>query len=174
VIGLEAARAGWMLGARLGGSGLSSDVRAMQDAYNRAGSQAMAGFLAGVNAPWLVDSGKFTPLASGTVESGDDRSLIIVNLEGPLGRAGRLLIDPGTNLPRRFIEPPQPAPGGEAGRNELNFTYSDFRNVEGVQLPHTIIRRVGQVLTTWSITKYELNPKLRPVDFTKRAAAKSK
>jgi hypothetical protein len=173
-IGVAPDRVGWILGARFTAGSKPGNAQAMQDMYNRAGSQAMAGFLAGVNAPWLVDTGKFTPVASGTVEAGDDRSLFIVNLEGPLGRAGRLLIDPGTSLPRRFIEPPQPGPGGEAGRNELNFTYSDFRALDGVQLPHTIVRRVGNVITTWLIEKYTINPKLKPADFTKRVAAKTK
>ena len=169
-IGLGPERTGWMLGARIGGRGLNQP-QALQDAYSRSASQAMAGFLAGVNAPWLVDSGQFTPVASGTVDSGDDRSLLIVNIEGPLGRAGRLLIDPGTNLPRRFIEPPQEGPGGEAARNEFNFTYSDFRDVDGVLLPHTIVRRIGNVMTTWAIAHYTLNPKLRAVEFTRRIAA---
>ncbi len=170
-IGVEEEGLGWMLGARLGGDAKANDPKAVQAAYNRAGSQAMAGFLAGVNAPWLVDSGQFTPIAAGSVSQGDDRNLFIVNLEGPMGRAGRLLIDPGTNLPRRFIEPPQPGPGGEAGRNELNFTYSDFRAVDGIQLPHTIVRSVGTIQTTWLIDKYSLNPKIRPVEFTRRMAA---
>jgi len=173
VVGLGPERVGWILGARFNAND-KAGPRAMQDLYDRAASQAMAGFLAGVNAPWLVDAGKFTPVSSGTVDSGDDRNLLIVNLEGPLGRAGRLLIDPGTNLPRRFVEPPQPGPGGEAGRNDLDFTYSDFRPVGGVQLPHTIVRRVGRVITTWMIEKYSINPKMKPADFTKRVAERNK
>lgn len=172
-IGIEAEGRGWMLGARLGGAGRGNDAAA-QDAYNRAGSQAMAAFLAGVSAPWLMDSGQFTPVASGVVENGDDRNLLIVNIEGPTGRAGRLLVDPGTNLPRRFIEPAQPGPGGEAGRNDLNYTYSDFRGVDGIQLPHTIVRVVGKIQTTWSIGKYTINPKLTPSVFMRRIAARSK
>ncbi len=170
-IGAQDSKTGWLLGGRLGGS---NDMKVLQESYNRAASQAMAGFLAGVSAPWLVDSGQFTAVAGGKVDSGDDRDLLIVNLEGPLGRAGRLLIDPGTNLPRRFIEPPQPLPGGAAGSNELNFTYSDFRNEDGVQLPHTIVRRVGNSQTTWLIETYKLNPKLLPKAFTRQFAAKAK
>jgi hypothetical protein len=170
-IGLQSNGIGWMLGGRLGGS---NDPKVIQESYNRAGSQAMVGFLAGVSAPWLIDSAQFTPIGAGTVDSGDDRGLDIVTLEGPLGRAGRLLIDPGTHLPRRFIEPPQPGPGGAAGRNELNFTYSDFRSVDGVQLPHTIVRRVGETQTTWVIEKYTLNPKLSSRDFIRQVAAKSR
>jgi hypothetical protein len=170
-IGLQGNGMGWMLGGRLGGS---SDRKVLQENYNRAASQAMAGFLAGVNAPWLVDSGQFTPVAGGKVDTGDDRDLFIVAIEGPLGRAGRLLIDPGTNLPRRFIQPPQPLPGGAAGHNELSFTYSDFRAEDGVQLPHTIVRRVGNSLTTWLIATYKLNPKLSPKEFNRQVAARSR
>jgi hypothetical protein len=170
-IGLQGNGIGWMLGGRLGGS---SDRNVLQENYNRAASQAMAGFLAGVNAPWLVDSGQFTPVAAGKVDTGDDRDLSIVAIEGPLGRAGRLLIDPGTNLPRRFIQPPQPLPGGAAGHNELSFTYSDFRAEDGVQLPHTIVRRVGNSLTTWLISKYTLNPKITAKEFSRQVAARSK
>ncbi|TAK12527.1 MAG: hypothetical protein EPO35_11300 [Acidobacteria bacterium] len=173
-VGVEAEDIGWMLGGRLGGEGRSSDPKVARAAYDRAGSQAMAGVLAGVNAPWLVDSGKFTPIAAGKVEGGDDRDLAIVNLEGPTGRAGRLLIDPGTFLPRRFIEPPQTGVGGEAGLYDLVFTYSDFKDVQGVQLPHTIVRRVGNIQTTWSIANYDLAPKLKPADFTRRMAARAK
>jgi hypothetical protein len=163
-----------MLGARLGGDGRSPDPAVVQAAYNRAGSQAMAGFLAGVNAPWLIDTKQFTPVAAGLVDAGDDRGLAVVLLEGPMGRVGRLLIDPGTHLPRRFIEPPQAAVGGAAGRNELSFTYSDFKTVYGVQLPHTIVRKVGDIVTTWSIEKYEINPRLLPRDFTQRTATKAR
>lgn len=170
-IGLQGNGTGWMLGGRFGGS---NDPKILQEAYNRAGSQAMVGFLAGVNAPWLVDSGQFTPIGAGKVDSGDDRDLAIVSLEGPLGRAGRLLIDPGTGLPRRFIQPPQPIPGGAAGRNDVNFTYSDFRSVDGVQLPHTIVRRVGNTQTTWLLEKYTLNPKLAARDFSRQVAAKTR
>lgn len=165
---------GWMIGAQINGDAASKDAAAVQATYNRAASQAMAGFLAGVNAPWLVDSGQFVPIGSGKVDGGDDRNLDIVRLEGPFGRAGRLLIDPVTNLPRRFIEPPQPGTGGEASRNELNFAYTDFRLVDGVMLPHMITRRVGRIETRWSIAAYTLNPKLRPVEFTRRMAARVK
>jgi hypothetical protein len=173
-IGVGVGNIGWMLGARLGGDGRPTDAKGLQDAYNRAASQAMAGFLAGANAPWMVDSGQFVAVASTTPESGDDSQLIVINLAGPHGRAGRLLVDPSTNLPRRFIEPPQAGTGGGAGRNEINFAYADFRDVDGVKLPHTIVRRVGNIQTTWTIEKYTLNPKLRPRDFSRRVAATMK
>jgi hypothetical protein len=169
LIGMQTEDVGWILGAALAGDGRSSDRDIAQLAYTRAARQTMAGWLAGVNAPWLVDSGKYTPVAGGTVDAGDDRHMLIVSLEGPDGRAGRLLVDPNTHLPRRFIEPPQPGTGGEAARNEINFSYADYRNVDGVQLPMSITRTVGRIRTLWSIEKYTVNPKLSPRDFTRTA-----
>lgn len=169
LIGMQTEETGWILGAALAGEGRSSDPAVVQRAYTRAARQAMAGWLAGINAPWLVDSGKYTPVAGGTVEAGDDRHMLLVSLEGPDGRAGRLLVDPNTHLPRRFIEPPQAGTGGEAARNEINFSYADFRDVDGVQLPMSITRTVGRIRTLWSIDKYTVNPKLSPRDFTRTA-----
>lgn len=171
---MEDSGIGWMLGARIGGGSRENDGKVLQATYNRSASQAMAAFLAGVNAPWLLDSGKFVAVASPVVAIREDRNPIVVTLEGPHGRAGRLLIDPTTHLPIRFIEPPQPGTAGEAGRNELDFSYNDYRLVDGVMLPHTIVRRVGRIQTTWAIAKYTLNPKLRPLEFTRRFAAKVK
>lgn len=174
VIGIEDSGIGWMLGARIGGGSRENSGKILQETYNRSASQAMTALLAGVNAPWLLDSGKFVAVASPALSGGEDRSPIIVTLEGPHGRAGRLLIDPATHLPIRFIEPPQPGTAGEAGRNELDFVYNDYRRVDGVMLPHTIVRHVGRIQTTWAIAQYTINPKLKPLEFTRRYAAKVK
>ena len=153
---------GWMTGARLGGDGRSPNRAVAERAYTRAVRQAMAGFLAGVNAPWLVDTGKYTVTDAGTVEAGADRGALAVLIDGPDGRVGRILIDPGTHLPRRFIEPPQPGGGGAAAVADIVFTYSDYTPQAGLQLPHTIVRENGRNRTVWSITQYTLNPRLPP------------
>ena len=156
---------GWLTGAQLGGDGRSPDRSLAERAYTRAARQAMAGFLAGVNAPWLIDTGRYTATSGGTVEAGVDRGALIVLLDGPDGRVGRLLIDPGTHLPRRLIEPPQPGGGGTAGIADIVFTYSDFQPQNGLQLPRTIVRETGPNRTVWSITKYTLNPRLTSRQF---------
>ena len=54
---------------------------------------------------------------------------------------------------------------GLAAVQEVTFTFSDFRVVGGVQLPHTIVRRVGPMQATWTITSWEVNPTFQPADF---------
>jgi hypothetical protein len=168
VIGMQDT-VGWILGGRLGGDGASPDRTIAERAYTRAARQAMVGFLAGINAPWLVDSNHYTATLAGTVTAGPDRDAVIVVLDGPDGRGGRLLIDPNTHLPRRLIEPPQPGGRGPASIIDIIFTYSDFQPQDGLQLPHTIIRENGPNRTVWSISKYVLNPRLTPRNFLRMA-----
>lgn len=158
-MGLEP-RGGWLKGAALGGDGKSKDRDTAQRAYTRAARQTMAGILAGINAPWLMDTERFTISDGGTIAAGDDRGALQLFIDGPDGRVGRLLVDPGTHLPRRLIEPPQPSGGGTAATADIVFTYSDFQMQDGVQLPRTIVRQNGETRTTWSIKKYVLNPKI--------------
>lgn len=159
VVGVDG-ESGWMLGARLGGDGQSKDVAVAARAYTRAARQTMAGLLVGISAPWLFDSGRYTFSDLGAVTAGDDRDAWQLQIDGPDGRVGRLLIDPHTRLPRRLIEPPQPGGGGTAAIADIVFTYSDFQPQGGLQLPRTVVRENGTNRTIWSIAKYALNPTL--------------
>jgi hypothetical protein len=160
---------GWMNGAQLGGDGQSPDRAVAQAAFTRAAQQAMAGFVAGINAPWLLDTASYTMTSAGAVDSGIDKGALQVIIDGPGGRVGRLLIDPGTHLPRRLIEPPQKGGGGNAAVSDIVFTYSDFQPKDGLQLPHTIVRENGPSKTTWSIQTYVVNPKISPRRFVRGA-----
>jgi hypothetical protein len=166
VIGVQG-EIGWIAGAALGGDGRSSDPAVAQRAHTVAGRQAMAGMLAGINAPWLVDSEQYTVTDGGIVTAGDDRGALIVIIDGPVGRVGRLLVDPGTHLPRRLIEPPQPTGGGTAAVAEIVFTYSDYQPQAGLQLPRTIVRDNGRNRTVFTLANYTLNPKLTPRQFSR-------
>lgn len=159
IIGLDGDR-GWFTGGRLGGDGQSKDAEVAQRAYTRAARQAMAGFVVGVNLPSLIDSGRYTASDLGPVTAGDDAGAWQVQVDGPDGRVGRVLIDPNTHLPRRLIEPPQPGSGGTTAVTDIVFTYSDFQPQAGLQLPRTILRENGNNRTQWSIAKYTVNPKL--------------
>ena len=159
---------GWINGAVLGGDGRSADRATAQRAYTRAARQAMAGFVAGVNAPWLMDSGRYTITDGGTIDAGIDKGAAVIILDGPDGRLGRLLVDPGTRLPRRLIQPPQPGSGGRTALADIVFTYSDYAPQGGLQLPHTIVRENGGDRTVWSISHYTLNPPLTPRHFNRR------
>lgn len=159
---------GWMIGAMLGGDGRSTNADLQQRTYTRASRQAMGAFLAGVNLPWLIDSGKYTATAGGTIAAGPDRDLLILDIDGPDGRLGRVLVDAGTHLPRKLIQPPQPT-GGAAANAETVITYSDFQPQAGLQLPRTIIKENGPVRIQWSIETYLINPKLPARVFSRRS-----
>ncbi|MEI6245328.1 MAG: hypothetical protein WCQ64_09800 [Acidobacteriota bacterium] len=165
-IGLEG-DIGWLTGAILGGDAQSKNIETSRRIFARAARQAMAGLIAGVSAPWLVDTGKYTVTDGGVINAGPDRGALILIMDGPDGRVGRLLIDPDTHLPRRLIQPPQPGGGGTAAIADIVFTYSDYQPQAGLQLPHTIIRENGRTRTAWSITQYTLNPKLTPRQFSR-------
>lgn len=166
IIGLDG-DLGWFTGARLGGDGQSKDADVARRAYTRAARQAMAGFVAGVSLPGLIDSGRYTASDLGPVTAGDDAGALQVQLDGPDGRVGRLLIDPGTHLPRRLIEPPQANSGGTTAVTDIVFTYSDFQPQGGLQLPKTIVRENGNNRTHWSIATYVVNPKLPSKRFSR-------
>ena len=159
---------GWMIGAMLGGDGRSTDLDVQQRTYTRASRQAMGAFLAGVNVPWLIDTGRYTATAGAAITAGPDRGLLILDLDGPDGRLGRLLVDPGTHLPQRLIQPPQPT-GGAAASADTVITYSDFQPQAGLQLPHTITKEYGPVRIQWRIQSYSVNPKLPTRLFSRRS-----
>jgi hypothetical protein len=165
-MGLEGDR-GWLTGAIIRGDGRAADREAVLRLYTRAARQAMAGFLAGINAPWLLDTGKYTFTDRGSLTAGTDRGALVVALDGPDGPVGRLLIDPGTLLPRRLIQPQQADGGGQVAVAETVFTYSDYQPQAGLQLPHTIVRENGTNRTVWSITQYKVNPRLTPRAFAR-------
>lgn len=159
---------GWMLGVALGGEGASKDVEVARRAYTRAARQTMAGFMAGVNAPWLIDTGRYTATDGGVVDAGPDQGALQINLDGPDGRVGRLILDPKTHLPRRLIEPPQPSGGGTAALTDIVYSYADFQTQSGVVMPQTIARHSGAITTTWTISRYGLNAPIPASRFTPR------
>ncbi len=166
VMGLDAT-GGWLTGAVMGGDAHSSNQDVARLALERAARQAMAGFLSGINVPWLIDTGKFTATGGGTVETGPDRGALIVVLDGPTGRVGQLLVDPDTHLPRRLIEPAQRGAAGQVAVADTIFTYSDFAPQGALRLPHTIVRENGRNKTVWTILRYAINPPLRARNFAR-------
>lgn len=158
---------GWLTGALIGGDGQSKDLEVSRRTYARAARQAMAGFVAGISAPWLADTGAYTITDGGRIDAGTDRGALVLIFDGPDGRVGRLLIDPDTRLPRRLIQPPQPGSGGTAAVADIVFTYSDYQPQGGLQLPHTIVRENGRNRTVWSITQFVVNPRLTARQFSR-------
>jgi hypothetical protein len=158
---------GWIAGATLAGDGSSTAPGVAARAHTIAGRQAMAGFLAGISAPWLLDSERYTFTDGGVINAGADRGSQVLLIDGPDGRVGRLLIDPDTHLPRRLIEPPQAGSAGTSAVADIVFTYSDYQPQDGLQLPRTIVRDNGPNRTIFSLEKYTINPKLKPQQFSR-------
>lgn len=52
---------------------------------------------------------------------------------------------------------------------EFQVRYTDYRNVQGISLPHRLSRAVdGTVNEEWELTKYKLNPPLKDAQFEKK------
>lgn len=52
---------------------------------------------------------------------------------------------------------------------EFQVRYTDYRNVQGISLPHRLSRAVdGTVNEEWELTKYKLNPPLKDAHFEKK------
>ncbi len=156
---------GWFGGAgRLVGDGSSSDPAVRARAETRAARQALVNFAAGVVPSWLEDARMVTYTAAGTVASGADRGALILEIQGPDGDAGQLLMDPVSHLPRRLIARYLPDIRRQAG--EYTIAYRDFRPERGILLPHTIVREsdvAGRSTTT--ITSYSIDPTILPLTF---------
>ena len=126
---------------------------------------------------------------AGQAESPDGRAdLLDVGI--PSGTKARLFLDAATHLPlmvtyqetmplRRLRRPP-PADGAEGTPEaapspapprtvEGTLFLSDRRAVSGVQLPFRISRAVdGKVVDEWEITRWRVNPTLKPERFEKQ------
>jgi len=52
---------------------------------------------------------------------------------------------------------------------ELQWRFSDYRNVDGISFPHHLTKTsAGQVDQEWQITKFTINPALKPEGFEKK------
>lgn len=52
---------------------------------------------------------------------------------------------------------------------EMQITFSDYREVSGVQFPHHVTRAIdGKVTEEWEMKKFKLNPTIKPDKFEKK------
>lgn len=159
---------GWFGGdMRLGGAGLAKDPATSVRAQTIGARQAFANVMAGVMPVWLLDSGRFTFVYAETLSAGADRGAVVLSVEGPDGRAGRLVLDPDTHLPRRFVTVRRADLGAAA--SAVTMTFSDYRRVQGVLVPHAIVRDTdGGIHTTWIVANCTVNAKIDPSVFIPR------
>jgi hypothetical protein len=128
-------------------------------AETRGARQAFANVFAGMLPTWLFDGQRFTFTDEGTVDAGKDAGGEILSVDGPDGHAGQLILDRVTHMPRRFTSDRSAAAGAAA--SGMTVLFSDYRPVNGVQLPFRITRESDNgVHVTWTLVHYGINAKV--------------
>ncbi len=102
----------------------------------------------------------------GEVEAPQGRS-DVVDLTAPHGLACRLFLDQASHLPLMLthagLEPR--VPSGEPAQT-LTLFLSDYREVDGIRLPHALSRAVnGALVEEWRIDGWRVNPPLEATSF---------
>jgi hypothetical protein len=131
----------------------------------------------------------------GTAEAPDGKAEAL-DVKGPHNFAARLFFDQKTHrlvmmtyqgrqprmITRTAMGPERRTPEemeklareteAEAARQplvEFQIRYDDYRDVQGLSLPHRLSRAVdGVVNEEWEVTRYKLNPPLKPTQFEKK------
>jgi hypothetical protein len=145
---------------------------------------------------WLLSSPSSVPLEfsyAGVAEAPDGKADVL-EVKGPNGFSARLFLDQVSHKPLlltytgkkpRVITRTTAGPHGkeemekaikadeaEIGRQpdvEFQIRFSDHREVDGISLPHHLTRAVdGEVNEEWEISKFKVNPPLKPEKFEKK------
>jgi hypothetical protein len=136
---------------------------------------------------WLLTTDAPVSYA-GTAEAPDGKADVL-EVAPDAGAPMRLFIDQATHVPlmltwrgpqpRLMVRrmggggPPNPddlgrEPGGEPPQATFEMRFDDYREVDGVRLPHQISRSVnGTVSEEWTITTFKVNAPLKANTFTK-------
>jgi hypothetical protein len=184
-----------MIMGRLGGGGRGDaqgggrgqiDPAQLEEAQRRARQIELARFAL----IWLLTTdGQVAWI--GTAEAPDGKADVL-EITPTAGPALRLFLDASTHMPLMVTwqgvapqmviagrrggrgdgqgEPPAPARGRGAGGPPatLQLTLSDYKAVNGVQLPHLITRGANDMtIEEWTIDSYRVNPAFRADVFTK-------
>lgn len=97
----------------------------------------------------------------------DGKTADVLDATGPNDFAARLFIDQQTHqLLMLTYKAPMP---DTADRMEIRWVVSDYRNVNGLTLPHHLTKSAGGAMTgEIEITKVKINPSLKPDKFEKK------
>lgn len=163
-IGLDGA-VGWRMGTtQLAGDGLSADPAVRERAFTLAARQNYINALAGMLPVLLRTDPAITMTSLPPATEGADRGAPAIAIATADGPAGRLIFDPVTSLPAKFIAPYQRHIRAQGG--EYTLVFSDFRAVDGVKLPFRITRSSdGGRTTQWSFSAFVINPNFAPGTF---------
>jgi zinc protease len=97
-----------------------------------------------------------------TVNAVDDSTIEISDTNGEFAR---LVLDPASNMPSRVLYETLPSVGSQISVQEV---FSDFREVEGIKLPHAItIMQSGQKFADVTVTGFQTNKGLKLTDLQK-------
>ncbi len=146
---------------------------------------------------WLLSSPSSFPveyLYAGEAEAPDGKADVL-DVKGSNGFALRLFLDKKTHQPlmltyvgrkpRMVMNSVSGGPGNReeiekrvkeaeveaANQPEVEFQirFTDYRDVNGISLPHRLTRAVdGEVNEEWEMTKFKINPPLKPEKFDKK------
>lgn len=132
---------------------------------------------------WLASTPESVPVNLQHAETINTGNGIVeaIEISGGEEFAARLFIDQRTMLPtmigyRDFIKRGEgyvvsasADDPGELQEIAVQFAFADYRPVNGVLLPHLIVKAVnGAMVSEWKIEKYKLNPDLKPKRFEKK------
>lgn len=139
---------------------------------------------AALSVVWLAAAPESFPLQFNFAETVQTANGLIeaIEITGADEFAAQLFLDQKTMLPamisyRDFVFPSAgyvvsaaaDASPGEAQEIAVQLLFSDYRPVNGLMLPHQIVKAVnGAMVSEWKIEKYKLNPDLKPKRFEKK------
>jgi hypothetical protein len=182
-------------GAGPGGPGGQGPSEADRARFRQMAQRRLQGELQRYLLVWLMRTD--APMTYGGQAEAEDGKADVVDVKPESGTPMRVFFDQNTHLPLMLTyEGPQPrmmfrqgrpgaAPGANAGPPPdpeamrrmmaepprmvtFEVRFSEFKNVNGVKLPHVISQSVdGKPTEEWTVSEFKVNPNLKPESFAK-------
>jgi hypothetical protein len=177
-----------------GGPGSQGPSEADRERFRQMARRRLQGELQRYLLVWLARTD--AQMTYGGEAEAEDGKADVIDVKSDDGTPIRIFFDQETHLPLMLTyEGPQPrmmlrraggAPGGNAGpppdpeemRRRMaeppkmvtfEVRFSDFKDVNGVILPHQMAQSVeGKPTEEWTVSQFKVNPNLKPESFTKK------
>ncbi len=177
-----------------GGPGGQGPSEADRERFRQMAQRRLQGELQRYLFVWLARTD--AEMTYGGEAEAEDGKADVIDVRTGSGTPMRVFFDQETHLPLMLTyEGPQPrmmvrrsggAPGGTAGpppdaeemRRRMaeppkmvtfEVRFSDFKDVNGVMLPHLMSQSVeGKPTEEWTVSQFEVNPNLKPESFAKK------
>jgi hypothetical protein len=164
--------AGAMLGELGGGAGVKPPEQRTEQSIHAGFARLMLVWLCAAPSSLPVEF----PYAGQAVAQADGKKADVLNVTGPNNFAARLFIHPETRqvLMLSYRAGSRNRGAQEASANEAEsearWVVSDFRNVNGLSLPHQLVIFLdGRPIEELTIRKVKINPSLKPNKFERQA-----